>query len=139
VRVVSADWSGCSRADWERFDDRSAGVALYVVLGAPTERWAGTAEDELALTIRRHMVWMLDLERTGALFAGGPLDVRVDAWADSGLYVLRSGSLADAAALAARDPLVVAGLRTPSVRSWTVNQGCLSLTVRLFDHSARLD
>jgi uncharacterized protein len=112
---------------------------MYVVLGSPTERWAGTDGEELATAVRRHMVWMLGLEREGALFAAGPLDVRPAAWSDSGLYILRAGSLADAEAMAARDPLVVAGLRTPSVRSWTINQGCLSVTVRLFDHSARLE
>lgn len=47
------------------------------------------------------------------------------------MTVLRAPDGAAAAAIAAADPFVVVGLRTPSVFGWRVNEGAIGVTVSL--------
>jgi hypothetical protein len=60
----------------------------------------------------------------------GPVDQEVAL--GPALSVFRAPCREDAEALVADEPMSVAGYRTNTVRSWTVNEGSISLRVNLF-------
>lgn len=102
----------------------------WVVLWRPA---ATTTADDVAAHVDAHLAWMLDLEREGHVLASGPL---LDGLLDgrpvapgAGLTVLRAADAGAAAALAAQDPFVTAGLRTFDVLRWRLMEGALSLRI----------
>jgi uncharacterized protein YciI len=103
---------------------------LYVLFGSPTERFdlkTETTREALAA----HVAFLRGLERDGVMFMGGPFRAPDYAWNGSGMIVVRAESLARAEAIAARDPLARAGMRTYEIRGWQLNEGRLVLTVDL--------
>jgi uncharacterized protein YciI len=106
---------------------------LYVVLS----KGAATAA-QIASVLPRHLEYMIGLEKTGMLFASGPLTTAEGQPAGDGLTVLRAASADQAHAIAAADPFVVNKLRTFEVREWTVMEGSLGLTVNFSDQSLEL-
>jgi uncharacterized protein YciI len=52
-----------------------------------------------------------------------------------GMTILRTESLKQARAIAARDPFVLNGLRSFELREWTMNEGSLGITVNLSDQT----
>ncbi|MEC7760595.1 MAG: YciI family protein [Pseudomonadota bacterium] len=94
---------------------------------------------EIGPVLKDHLLYMIDLEKTGQLFLSGPLFDRDDKMTFDGMTIIRAGSFDEAEAIAARDPFVVAGLRKPVVHRWVVNEGRLSVSVDLSDRSATLD
>ena len=63
--------------------------------------------------IHAHVEHLRALDDAGGLVLGGPLPGRHES-----LIVVRAASLEDAAAVAARDPFVAAGVRTMDVATW---------------------
>jgi uncharacterized protein YciI len=103
---------------------------LYALFGDPTETW--DIESELTQnTLAKHVEFLRDLERTGIMFMGGPFRAPDYDWNGSGMIFVRADSLAGARAVAERDPLYEAGLRSYDVRGWQLNEGRLVLTVDL--------
>lgn len=78
-----------------------------------------------------HIAWLLGLESTGALLLSGPLLEGDGVRPGAGVTVLRAKDEQAAAAIAAEDPFVVAGLRTASVFRWRVNEGSIGVTISL--------
>jgi uncharacterized protein len=108
--------------------DRSAMLAadLWAVWWRPVD---GLTAAELDAVLDEHLAWMLSLERTGQLFASGPITSGPGTAPGSGLTVLRAADAAEAAAVAAQDPFVEKGLRSFEVFGWRLMEGVL--TVRL--------
>jgi uncharacterized protein len=77
------------------------------------------------------VAWLLKLEADGVVFLSGPLVSGPGIAPGSGVTVLRAPAAADAAAIAATDPLVLAGLRTFEVFGWRVNEGTVSVQLSL--------
>jgi uncharacterized protein YciI len=64
------------------------------------------------------------------MFGAGPMwNDAEDAWEGEGMVVVRAGSLTEAKALAASDPMHKAGARSFTVRPWLINEG--TITVKL--------
>jgi uncharacterized protein len=82
-----------------------------------------------------HLEYMIALERQGKLFASGPFG---DGTKGDGMTIVRAADDADALEIATRDPFVVNGIRTFTIRSWTVMEGSLNLTVNFSDQSAKI-
>jgi uncharacterized protein YciI len=82
-----------------------------------------------------HLEYMIALERQGKLFASGPFG---DGTMGDGMTIVRAADDAEALDIATRDPFVVNGLRTITIRSWTVMEGSLNLTVNFSDRSAKI-
>jgi uncharacterized protein YciI len=103
---------------------------LYVILSK-----GGASPDRLKDLLPAHLEFMIDLEKSGVLFASGPLDggARGD-----GLTILRAASLEEAKQVAARDPFVINGLRSFDVREWTVMEGSLGIKVNFSDQTLEL-
>jgi hypothetical protein len=100
---------------------------LYVVFTKPT----GGIGPVMA-NLADHLQFQQQLERDGIMFAAGPNwtdDERE--WEGEGMVVVRAGSIADARAIAARDPMHISGARTFQVRPWLVNEGAITVELGL--------
>jgi uncharacterized protein len=104
---------------------------LYVVFTTPVNG-IGPVMENLA----RHLEFQEQLEREGIMFAAGPnwTDDEQN-WDGDGMVVIRAGSLVEAQAVAAKDPMHQSGARSYRVRPWLVNEG--RLTVELDFASGR--
>ena len=78
-----------------------------------------------------HLEYMIALEKSGVLFASGPLSGTMG----DGLTILRAESAEVARAIASCDPLVANGLRNFELREWTLMEGSLGVTVNFSNQS----
>ena len=106
---------------------------LYVVLSK-----GGTAPEQIAKHLPRHLEYMIGLEKKGVLFASGPLAEADGKTRGDGLTILRAGSAEAAREIAEADPFVVLGLRSFELREWTLMEGSLGITVNFSDQSIEL-
>jgi len=88
---------------------------------------------DLRPRLAEHLAYMIELERRGRLFASGPFG---DGRNGDGMTILRASDEAEARAMMLKDPFVVHGLRTFTIKPWTVMEGSLSVTVSLSQGSA---
>ena len=103
---------------------------LYVILS----KGAATS-DQIGAVLPQHLEYMIGLEKTGVLFASGPLAAAPGAPAGDGLTILRAAGAEEARTIAAADPFVVNKLRTFEVREWTLMEGSLGVKVNFSDQS----
>ncbi len=106
---------------------------LYVILS----KGAASAE-QIGAMLPQHLEYMIGLEKTGVLFASGPLTAAAGQPAGDGLTILRAANAEEARAIAATDPFVVNKLRGFEVREWTVMEGSLGLKVNFSDQSLEI-
>jgi uncharacterized protein YciI len=106
---------------------------LFVVLS----KGAATA-DKIGAVLPQHLEYMIGLEKSGVLFASGPLTTAKGQPAGDGLTILRATSAEEAQTIASADPFVANGLRTFEVREWTVMEGSLGLTINFSDQSLKI-
>ena len=85
--------------------------------------------------LRAHLEYMIAVERQGKLFASGPLG---DGTKGDGMTILRAADEAEAREIMSRDPLVVHGVRTFTIKEWTVMEGSVGLTVNFSDQSVTI-
>ena len=100
---------------------------LYVVFTKPAK-----GIEPVMANLAVHLQFQQQLERDGVLFAAGPNwtdDERE--WEGEGMVVIRAGSIADARAIAALDPMHISGARTFEVRPWLVNEGAMTIELGL--------
>jgi hypothetical protein len=108
------------------------GKQLYVVHTTPV-----APREKIAELLPQHLEHQVRLEKSGVMFAAGPL-MNEDGSPGGGLIVIRAESFADARAIADTDPLHAVGLRTYTIRRWTVNEGSYSLTINYSDQSVSI-
>ena len=115
--------------------DRAAGLIakmlnlkLFVVFNKPK---GGDIRPHLA----DHLDYMIALEKTGKLFASGPMGVPGSGF---GMTVLRAADEEEARAIASKDPFFLAGLREFTIESWTVMEGGLNVTLNFSDGSMKV-
>lgn len=107
---------------------------LYMVLSTPT----GDPADVKA-NLPAHLAYQADQEGAGALFMAGPVsDESGEMMEGTGLIIYRAPSLEAARAIAEADPMHQAGARSFVIRRWLVNEGALSLSVKLSAQSVGL-
>ena len=125
-----------------RWDDykaeaRSRGalaLELFVVRSVPAGDGAA-----VRAALPDHLAYQARLEAEGALVLAGPLsDESGENVEGMGMIVYRARSLAEARALAEDDPMHRTGARRFTLRRWLVNEGGLSLTVRLSGQTVSL-
>ena len=105
---------------------------LFIIETEPTSTWPDLSHgfpERFARALRAHLDWLGGLEAEGVLVLSGPVDQ--DIALGRGLTVIRATSRADAEAVVADEPLSGAGYRRNTVRSWTVNEGSISIRVDL--------
>jgi uncharacterized protein YciI len=121
---------------WKEYKDiaRSRGalaLELYVVESTPR-----ATPEELRETLPDHLAYQQELEAAGNLVLAGPLsDDSGELMEGAGLIVYRAASLDAARALAEADPMHSRERREFRIRRWLVNEGSLTLQVRLSQQS----
>ena len=98
---------------------------LYVVVTTPVNGLGPVMEK-----IKEHLAFQESLEEQGIMFAAGPQWTDDEtSWEGDGMVVIRAKSLAEARAIAAKDPMHVSGARKFIVRPWLVNEGTVTITL----------
>ena len=84
-----------------------------------------------------HLAHQIDLERRGIMFGAGPLYTEGSEGGPpmAGLIIIRAASFEEAKAIADADPMHSNGLRTYTLRRWSLNEGTVSLRVNFSDQS----
>ncbi|MBI4273528.1 MAG: hypothetical protein HY659_02350 [Rhizobiales bacterium] len=96
---------------------------LYVVFTTPVKGLGPVMEK-----IQEHLAFQKSLEEQGIMFAAGPhWSDDEKTWEGDGMVVIRANSLAEARAIAAKDPMHVSGARKFTVRPWLVNEGTVTI------------
>lgn len=110
-------------------------LELFIVHSSP----AGAPEDVKA-NLPAHLAYQAKMEAEGRLVMAGPLsDDTGTQMQGVGMIVYRASSMDEARAMAEADPMHASGARTFMLRKWLVNEGGLTLTVRLSAQSVALD
>ncbi|GAB5374146.1 MAG: hypothetical protein AcusKO_06080 [Acuticoccus sp.] len=125
------------RWDDYKADARARGalaLELFVVHSVPADDGAA-----VRAALPDHLAYQARLEAEGALVLAGPLsDESGENVEGMGMIVYRARSLSEARALAEDDPMHRTGARRFTLRRWLVNEGGLSLTVRLSGQTVSL-
>jgi len=103
---------------------------LYVILSK-----GGATAEQIGAVLPQHLEYMIGLEKTGVLFASGPLSAPPGAPAGDGLTILRAASAEEARSIASADPFVINKLRNFEVREWTLMEGSFGVKVNFSDQS----
>ncbi len=107
---------------------------LYVAFVRPVRQLDAELTRQIGALLPEHFAWVIEQERCGRLFAAGPfLGDDGNSYPGDGMFILQASSLDEATVIAQRDPITVAGLRAVEVRSWELNEGAFTLTVRFSD------
>lgn len=108
---------------------------LYVIFTTPTKGIGPVMEN---LQVHLVLDYQEKLEKDGIMFAAGPHWTDDEKrWDGEGMVVVRAKSLAEAQAIAAKDPMHISGARSYRVRPWLVNEG--TMTIKLGFASGRFE
>ncbi|MAS03882.1 MAG: hypothetical protein CL534_04220 [Ahrensia sp.] len=89
--------------------------------------------------LKEHLLYMIDLEKSGVLFLSGPLFDKNGGMTGDGVTIIRAASFEEAETIARKDPFAIAGYREQTIRRWVVNEGRVGLRLDLSDGSVALD
>jgi uncharacterized protein len=103
---------------------------LFVILSK-----GNATPDQIGALLTQHLEFMIGLEKSGALFASGPLTDSEGKMRGDGLTIVRAASATDARRIAEQDPFVINKLRTFELKEWTVMEGSLGIKINLSDQS----
>ena len=102
-------------------------LELFVVHSAPSGDGGA-----VRAALPDHLAYQARLEAEGALVFAGPMsDETGEEMQGVGMIVYRARSLEHARELADNDPMHRTGARSFTLRKWLVNEGALTLSVRL--------
>jgi uncharacterized protein YciI len=91
---------------------------IYLVELVPTSA-RHERPDEFKRIVPAHLDWVAEQQRVGVLLATGPLvDEITGANTGHGIFLVRLASMEAAERWVAADPQVIAGFKTPSIRTW---------------------
>ena len=108
-------------------DRGSLALELFVAISTPVK-----SPQELKAALPEHLAYQSELEQSGALVFAGPLsDLTGEQMEGAGMVVYRAESLAAARTLAEADPIHTTGAREFTLRRWLVNEGSLTLDIKL--------
>jgi uncharacterized protein YciI len=107
---------------------RLLGRDYWLILSTPA---AGTDQAAIDAHAGEHIRWLLGLEREEVLVLSGPLLSGPGTGPGSGATIIRADDQDTARAIAARDPFVLAGLRTFTVHRWRLNEGSIGVRISL--------
>jgi uncharacterized protein len=117
----------------KRLTEKFLGRQLYVIHTVPK-----ASREELDRVLPDHLDHQVRLEKSGVMFAAGPM-ANADGTPAGGLIVIRAKDFAEATVIADSDPFHKAGLRTYTLRRWTVNEGSYGLHVNYSDQTVTID
>ena len=113
--------------------DKMLGKKLWVVITK-----AEAPRDQLDQHLEAHLQHQIRLEKSGIMFGAGPLSNADGTPTGTGMIIIRAETEADARRIADEDPFHSLGLRSYSLRQWTMNEGRLTITLDFSDQSYKL-
>jgi uncharacterized protein YciI len=96
---------------------------MVIVFSEPREKF----KSEHHALLEAHLLFQIDLEKRGLLFAAGPMLTDEGSPDGHGLTILNVASISRARELWAEEPFHQAGLRADTFRRWRINEGALNL------------
>ena len=117
----------------QQMTGKMLGKHLYVIHTTPI-----ASRDQILPLLPDHLEHQVRLEKSGIMFAAGPM-TNEDSSAAGGLIVIRAESFEAARGIADSDPLHKAGLRTYTIRRWTVNEGCYTVRINYSDQTVTIE
>ena len=112
-------------------------MSLYVIetTGIPDKA------SEMDKHFEAHIAHQIDLEKRGIMFGAGPLtkDGEIDGPPTAGLIIVRAASFEEAKKIADADPMHANGIRTYSIRQWSLNEGTFNIRVNFSDQSLEFE
>ncbi len=109
------------------------GKQLYVIHTLPA-----APRERIAELLPKHLEHQVKLEKSGIMFAAGPM-ANEDGSTAGGLIVIRAASFDAARQIADADPLHKAGLRTYTLRRWTINEGSYTVRINYSDQTVNIE
>jgi uncharacterized protein YciI len=110
----------------------------YVCWMTPTDA-APPAGKTVADIRTEHFAYLLELERSGVLFAAGPFVDEAGVRHGAGMLLIRAATRAEAEKIANAEPYTKAGLREMTLTPWQRNEGTLNLRIRFADGVVEID
>jgi len=117
----------------QQLTQKFLGKQLFVVHTTPN-----APREALDRVLPDHLEHQVRLEKSGIMFAAGPM-ANPDGTPAGGLIVIRAKDFAEAKEIADSDPFHKSGLRSYTLRRWTVNEGSYSLRVNYSDQTVTID
>lgn len=119
------------QAEVERLKERMIKRELFVMFRQMV------APGRIADVLLEHYRWIIALEKTGVVFASGPLSPK-EGGPGVGMTVFRASSFEEAEALAAGDPFVTGGAAEFRIERWQLNEGRVTISIDYSDQTCRL-
>jgi uncharacterized protein YciI len=113
--------------------EKFLGKTLYVV-----HTVLAASVEQMMAALPAHLEHQVRLEKAGIMFGAGPLQ-NEDGSPGGGLIIIRADSFEAARKIADEDPMHKSGLRTYTIRRWTVNEGSYTVRVNYSDQSMTID
>ncbi|MEM8917456.1 MAG: YciI family protein [Pseudomonadota bacterium] len=95
-------------------------------------RLVGSPE-KLRELLPAHLDYQVKLEDEGIMFGAGPLvaEGQPDFPPTAGMIIIRAASFEEARKIADADPMHSSGVRTYTLRRWTMNEGSIKLNIKM--------
>ncbi|MCC2096128.1 MAG: hypothetical protein KDJ29_04520 [Hyphomicrobiales bacterium] len=95
--------------------------------------------EEVMQHLKEHLAHQVNLEKTGVMFAAGPMDPKGEnEHPRLGLIIIRAESEEAARRIFDADPMHASGVRTYSLFEWTANEGNIAISINLSDKTYTL-
>lgn len=115
-------------------DRGSLALELFVVVTTPL-----SSPENVKAVLPDHLAYQAQQEAAGNLVFAGPLsDLSGEEMRGEGMIIYRAESLQAARKLADADPMHLQGVREYVIRKWLVNEGSLTLDIKLSAQSIKL-
>ena len=107
---------------------------LYVVFSEPA-----APPEQMKEQLPKHLAYQAEQEKIGNLVMAGPMsDPSGELMEGVGMIIYRAASLEAARKLAENDPMHSSGTRNFVMRRWLVNEGSITINVKLSAQSVTL-
>ena len=103
---------------------------LWVVLTRPV-----APPQQVRRHLKAHLEHQIRLEKAGIMYGAGPATKPGEAAPSFGLIVIRAKDEAEARRIAEADPMHASGVRRYELYSWSLNEGCINVTLNFSDQS----
>jgi uncharacterized protein YciI len=94
---------------------------------------------EVRRHLKAHLEHQIALEKAGIMYGAGPATRPGDTAASFGLIIIRAKDEVEARRIADSDPMHSSGVRAYELYAWSLNEGCINITLNFSDQSFRFD
>ncbi len=89
--------------------------------------------------LKAHLEHQIALEKAGIMYGAGPATKPGETAASFGLIIIRAKDEAEARRIADSDPMHSSGVRSYDLYAWSLNEGCINVTLNFSDQTFAFD